>query len=64
MDLESAVDIVCGDIKEAAGIFGAASFDVVTSNPPYMIGRPWIAESLHAQRQSPDMRSCVHWKMW
>ena len=36
--LESAVDIVCGDIKEAAGIFGAASFDVVTSNPPYMIG--------------------------
>ena len=37
-ELESAVDIVCGDIKEAAGIFGAASFDVVTSNPPYMIG--------------------------
>ena len=36
--LESAVDIVCGDIKEDAGIFGAASFDVVTSNPPYMIG--------------------------
>ena len=36
--LESAVDIVCGDIKEAAGIFGAASFNVVTSNPPYMIG--------------------------
>ena len=36
--LESAVDIVCGDIKEAAEIFGAASFDVVTSNPPYMIG--------------------------
>ena len=36
--LESAIDIVCGDIKEAAGIFGAASFDVVTSNPPYMIG--------------------------
>ena len=35
--LESAIDIVCGDIKEAAEIFGAASFDVVTSNPPYMI---------------------------
>ena len=37
--LESAIDIVCGDIKEAAEIFGAASFDVVTSNPPYMIGQ-------------------------
>lgn len=36
--LDSAIDIVCGDIKEAAEIFGAASFDVVTSNPPYMIG--------------------------
>ena len=30
------VDIVHGDIKEASGIFGGASFDVVTSNPPYM----------------------------
>ena len=33
------VAIVEGDIKEAAGIFGAASFDVVTCNPPYMIGQ-------------------------
>lgn len=30
------IDIVCGDIKEASGIFGKASFNVVTSNPPYM----------------------------
>ncbi len=30
------INIVTGDIKEASGIFGAASFDVVTSNPPYM----------------------------
>lgn len=36
--LESEIDIVCGDIKEAAEIFGAASFHVVTCNPPYMIG--------------------------
>ena len=36
--LESDIDIICGDIKEAAATFGAASFDVVTSNPPYMIG--------------------------
>lgn len=34
--LEDKVDIVIGDIKEAASIFGQASFDVVTSNPPYM----------------------------
>ena len=37
--LEDRVRIVEGDIKEAAGIFGAASFDVVTCNPPYMIGQ-------------------------
>lgn len=34
--LEHKVDIVLGDIKEASRIFGKASFDVVTSNPPYM----------------------------
>lgn len=34
--LESRVDIVWGDIKEASRLFGKASFDVVTSNPPYM----------------------------
>lgn len=37
--LEDRVRIVEGDIREAAGIFGAASFDVVTCNPPYMIGQ-------------------------
>ena len=34
--LEDKIDIVNGDIKEASQLFGAASFDVVTSNPPYM----------------------------
>ena len=34
--LEDKIDIVTGDIKEASRIFGAASFDVVTTNPPYM----------------------------
>ena len=34
--LEEKVNIVTGDIKEATSIFGAASFDVVTSNPPYL----------------------------
>lgn len=37
--LEDRIQIVEGDIKEAVGIFGAASFDVVTCNPPYMIGQ-------------------------
>lgn len=34
--LENRISIVKGDIKEAAKLFGAASFDVITSNPPYM----------------------------
>lgn len=34
--LEDRVDIARGDIKEASRLFGKASFDVVTSNPPYM----------------------------
>lgn len=37
-DLQSRVEIVQGDIKEAGELFEAASFDVVTCNPPYMIG--------------------------
>ena len=36
-DLEDKVKIIQGDIKEAESLFDAASFDVVTSNPPYMI---------------------------
>lgn len=34
--LEEKIQIVNGDIREASQLFGAASFDVVTSNPPYM----------------------------
>lgn len=34
--LEDKITIVTGDIKEAVRLFGAASFDVVTCNPPYM----------------------------
>lgn len=34
--LQEKINIVTGDIKEATSIFEAASFDVVTSNPPYM----------------------------
>lgn len=34
--LEDRVDIVTGDIAEAGSLFARASFDVITSNPPYM----------------------------
>lgn len=34
--LEDKISIITGDIKEASRLLGAASFDVVTSNPPYM----------------------------
>lgn len=37
--LGSKIDVVTGDIKEADKLFKAASFDVVTCNPPYMIGQ-------------------------
>ncbi len=37
--LEKKINIIQGDIKEAGQIFGGASFDVVTCNPPYMIGK-------------------------
>ena len=41
-NLEHKLEIVTGDIKEAAKLFGAASFEVVTVNPPYMIGEHGI----------------------
>lgn len=37
--LQEKIEIVTGDIKEAATIFGTVSFDVITTNPPYMIGQ-------------------------
>jgi len=38
-DLESKIEIVTGDIKQAVELFGKSTMDVVTSNPPYMIGQ-------------------------
>ena len=37
--LDQRIAIVQGDIKEAGELFAPASFDTVTSNPPYMIGK-------------------------
>ncbi len=37
-NLQDKVEIVTGDICDASIRFGASSFDVITTNPPYMIG--------------------------
>lgn len=37
--LTERIEIVTGDIREADRIFKSASFDCITCNPPYMIGR-------------------------
>lgn len=35
-DLEERISIIEGDLREAGTLFRAASFDVITCNPPYM----------------------------
>lgn len=41
--LEDRISIVTGDIKEASSVFGTESIDVITTNPPYMIGGHGLA---------------------
>ena len=48
-DLQDKIDIVVGDIKDASQRFGASSFDVITSNPPYMIGQHGIKNDQDAK---------------
>ena len=47
--LENKIEIVHGDIKEASRIFGAASFDVVTTNPPYMTAQHGLTNLYEAK---------------
>lgn len=49
--LENKIDIVTGDIKDASNLFGASSFDVITTNPPYMIGQHGL--------QNPDEAKAI-----
>ena len=49
--LEDKIEIITGDIKEASRLFGLASFDVVTSNPPYM-------NDAHGLK-NPDMQKAI-----
>ena len=37
--LADKIDIICGDINDAPALFKPSTFDVVTTNPPYMIGK-------------------------
>ena len=41
--IEERVEIVEGDIREASEIFGRSTYDVITTNPPYMIGGHGLA---------------------
>lgn len=47
--LEDKIRIITGDMKDASKIFGASSFDIVTTNPPYMIGQHGISSTSDAK---------------
>ena len=47
--LQDRIDIVEGDIKAASKIFGASSFHVVTTNPPYMTAQHGLTNLYEAK---------------
>ncbi len=47
--LEEKIDIVNKDVKEAASIFKPASFDVIVTNPPYMVGQHGLVNPTDAK---------------
>ncbi len=47
--LEDKIKIVTGDIRDASKLFGASSFDIVTTNPPYMIGEHGLISASDAK---------------
>ncbi len=49
--LQDRISIVQGDIREADRLFAPASFDVITSNPPYMKGQHGL--------QNPDSPKAI-----
>lgn len=50
-DLAERISIIEGDIRDAGTLFAPASFDVVTSNPPYMTGQHGLV--------NPDMAKAI-----
>ena len=49
--LEDQIEIVTGDIREAADLFRPSFFDVITTNPPYMLAEHGL--------QNPDGAKAV-----
>ncbi len=47
--LEDKIEVVTGDIRDATKRFGASSFDVITTNPPYMIGQHGLSSARMAK---------------
>ena len=47
--LQDRISIVKGDIKEASSLFKAETFDVITSNPPYMIAQHGLRNETDAK---------------
>ena len=47
--LENKIDIEIGNIKDASAQFGASSFHVVTTNPPYMTGQHGLTNTNEAK---------------
>ncbi len=47
--LQDRIDIVEGDIRDASKIFGASSFHVVTTNPPYMTAQHGLTNLYEAK---------------
>lgn len=58
--LEDRVHITTGDIREASSYFEASSFDVITTNPPYMISAHGLTnETSHKAVARHELKCCL-----
>ena len=57
--LQDRIDIVEGDIKDASKIFGASSFHVVTTNPPYMTAQHGLTNLYEAKTIARHEVLCI-----
>lgn len=60
--LQDRIDIVEGDIKDASKIFGASSFHVVTTNPPYMTAQHGLT-NVYEAKTIARQKYCAIWKI-
>ena len=47
--LEDKIDIICSDLRTSSQMFKSGSFDVVTTNPPYMIAEHGLTNTSSAK---------------